>query len=181
MASAALPPLQSSGSDGDLQLLRELGRGAFGTVHYARTAAGEERAVKRIRVSSLTSDKHKQNLHREINIMSNIHHVNIVRLFSCKKHGNEEYWLVLEYCGGGDLSHFIRAQQNPHRRLLEPVALGFFRQIVAALEFMDGQKMIHRDLKPANILLTGPGVGARATLKIADFGFARLLPGQQLA
>ena len=82
-AAAAAGAAGASPADkGRLTLRRELGRGAFGTVHYATTTDGGERAIKRIRVSSLTSNRHRLNLDREISLMREINHVNIVRLFS---------------------------------------------------------------------------------------------------
>ena len=81
-AAAAAGAAGASPADkGRLTLRRELGRGAFGTVHYATTTDGGERAIKRIRVSSLTSNRHRLNLDREISLMREINHVNIVRLF----------------------------------------------------------------------------------------------------
>ncbi|KAL4227286.1 Serine/threonine-protein kinase ulk3 [Mactra antiquata] len=75
-------------------------------------------------------------------------------------------YLIMEYCSGGDLSHFIRSK----RTLPEHIVRKFLRQIVSAMSFLREHKVAHMDLKPQNILCTS---STDPTLKIADFGFAK--------
>mmetsp|Transcript_14753 Transcript_14753/g.30300 ORF Transcript_14753/g.30300 Transcript_14753/m.30300 type:complete len:466 (+) Transcript_14753:188-1585(+) len=154
-----------------------LGSGQFGDVHLAETSSGEKRAVKRIKAASMKSSKHVQNLEREIKLLRDSAHPNIVRLFGVKRRG-DEFWLIFEYCGGGDLSQYIRSRQ-PKPRLSESIAHGFFRQLASGLLFMSENNLVHRDLKPANLLLSS--ASDDAVLKICDFGFARSLSGDTLA
>ena len=116
-------------------------------------------------------------------------------------------YLILEYCGGGDLSRLIRK----HGPLTEARAQGLMRQLgtciplaaavahlpltcclltsphiarlcghtASGLYFLWSNNLIHRDLKPQNLLLTSDGPDA--VLKIADFGFARHLATATLA
>jgi serine/threonine-protein kinase ULK/ATG1 len=58
----------------------------------------------------------------------------------------------MEYCGGGDLSHFIRSKQT----LTEATAKRFLRQLALAMKFLRSEGIAHMDLKPQNILLTAP-------------------------
>ena len=132
---------QPSKKKEEIRFVGELGHGMFGTVRLAETPTGEKRAVKIIQASSLKTPRARRNLKNEIAIMSKINHVNIVRLFGVKMR-NEEYWLLLEYCGGGDLAEYIAQMQ----RLSEHQTLFFFRQILTALEFFAKHNMIHRDL-----------------------------------
>ena len=132
--------------------------------------------MKRIRVDSLRSKKHRENLVREIELLRGARHPNIVRLYSVSRR-ETEYWLVLEFCAGGDLQHWVRKQ--PRHRLSEVAAHLFFAQLAAGLLFMAERGLIHRDLKPANLLLSEESPTAQ--LKIADFGFARGLAGDHLA
>lgn len=82
---------------------------------------------------------------------------------------------MLEYCEGGDLSHFIKS----YGPLEERVARRFLRQLASGLQFMRDRNLMHRDLKPQNLLLTSRSHDA--DLKIADFGFARFIDDQTLA
>ena len=76
---------------------------------------------------------------------------------------------LLEFCAGGDLHKYIKSQGQ----LSEPVAQHFMRHLAAGLAFLYRRQLIHRDIKPQNLLLTARS--SSATLKIADFGFARHL------
>ena len=61
---------RSGGGPGEsIKLMRKLGQGQFGTVHLAETQSGEQRAVKRIQVSRMRSEKDVQNLDREIKLL----------------------------------------------------------------------------------------------------------------
>lgn len=115
----------------------------------------------------------------------------------------------MEYCSGGDLTHYIKKrgrvesleyipspgaapQYYPHPRtggLDEIVIRSFLRQLARALKFLRQRNLIHRDIKPQNLLLTpaSPEELARGhplgvpLLKVADFGFARSLPKTMMA
>lgn len=48
------------------------------------------------------------------------------------------------------------------------------RELASAIEYLRSQQIIHRDIKPSNILLSSP-VLSLAQVRLADFGFARIL------
>lgn len=52
------------------------------------------------------------------------------------------------------------------------------RQIVKAIQYLQGKRIVHRDLKPENILMTSLSDGARVL--VSDFGHARYLPGTNM-
>jgi serine/threonine-protein kinase ULK2 len=115
-----------------------------------------------------------ENLEQEISIMRDYLHPNIVQLF--EHFSSSRYiYLVLELCPGGDLSKFIRK----FHRVEEIIAQGFLRQLSDGLHFLQEKNVIHRDLKPANVLLSE--FSNQATLKIADFGFAKHLVEASMA
>ncbi|BFZ62711.1 Serine/threonine-protein kinase [Saitoella coloradoensis] len=116
--------------------------------------------------------------------------------------------LIMEFCALGDLSFFIKKREHwkeipeirhlstrypypPAGGLNEYVVKHFLRQLSSALAFLRERNLIHRDVKPQNLLLQPPpNPNAPAfcssgedlpVLKIADFGFARSLPGGGLA
>ena len=114
------------------------------------------------------------NLESEITIMRDYIHPNVVRLFENLTSGRHIY-LILEYCPGGDMTKYIRK----HHHLTEPVAKGFFLQLLDGLSFLHSKRVIHRDLKPQNLLLTESSPSA--LVKIADFGFAKHLTEASMA
>ncbi len=81
------------------------------------------------------------------------------------------HYLVLEYMPGGDLAQWCR--QLPNNRLSLERALAYIQQACEALAFAHQHGIIHRDLKPNNFLLSAD----HQTLKIADFGVAKLKAG----
>ena len=162
-------------------------------------------AIKVIsRSSKKLTKKVLENLDMEIAILRTYRHPNIVCLHEVQK-TDRHFYLVLEYCGGGDLQRLIRTRKSG--RLSERLCRRLLRDLSAGLGFLWGKELVHRDIKPQNLLLTGPlppeeetdnpsredarnnnatssmrGVtGERFMLKIADFGFARHLAGVDLA
>lgn len=159
---------------GDYILGPRIGSGSFAVVWKAKhRQLGIEVAVKEID-KNLLSAKVSENLLKEISILSTIDHPNIIRLFEAIEMEDRLY-LVLEYCEGGDLADYIRR----HRRVSEPVARHFMRNLAAGLQVLQDKHLIHRDLKPQNLLLSTKDV--TPLLKIGDFGFARSLTPQGLA
>ncbi|XP_045789328.1 serine/threonine-protein kinase ATG1a isoform X2 [Trifolium pratense] len=159
---------------GDYILGPKIGSGSFAVVWRSRHRnSGLVVAIKEIDKTQL-SPKVRDNLIKEISILSTIHHPNIIQLFEVIQ-TNDRIYLVLEYCGGGDLSAYI----NRYGRVSESVARHFMRQLAAGLQVLQEKNLIHRDLKPQNLLLAA--TSATPLMKIGDFGFARSLTPLQLA
>ncbi|CAK8560562.1 unnamed protein product [Lathyrus sativus] len=159
---------------GDYILGPRIGSGSFAVVWRARhRISGLEVAIKEIDQTQL-SPKVRDNLIKEITILRTIHHPNIIRLFEAIE-TNDRIYLVLEYCGGGDLAAYI----HRYGRVSESIARHFMRQLAAGLQVLQEKNLIHRDLKPQNLLLES--TSATPLMKIGDFGFARSLTPLQLA
>lgn len=159
---------------GDYIVGPRIGSGSFAVVWRSRhRSSGLEVAVKEIDKRQL-SPKVRENLLKEISILSTINHPNIIRLFEAIQ-TNDRIYLVLEYCAGGDLSAYI----HRHGKVSEPVARHFLRQLASGLQVLQEKNLIHRDLKPQNLLLAT--TATTPIMKIGDFGFARSLTPQGLA
>ncbi|XP_039005621.1 serine/threonine-protein kinase ATG1a-like isoform X2 [Hibiscus syriacus] len=159
---------------GDYILGPRIGSGSFAVIWRSRHRQhGLEVAVKEID-KKLLSYKVSENLLKEISILSTINHPNIIQLFEAIE-TEDRIFLVLEYCGGGDLAAYI----NRQGKVSEEIARHFMRQLPAGLQVLQEKHLIHRDLKPQNLLLSTNG--ATPQLKIGDFGFARSLTPEDLA
>ena len=141
-----------------------LGTGAFSAVYRASKVdeGGEAQtyAIKVIPKGNLVHEGDSDRLQRELDTMAFLNHPNIVRLydfFSDAKY----FYLVLDYCKGGDLAEYLMSQPP----LREQQVATVFRQIVAAIGFLHEHGVAHRDLKPQNILIT-----TFPNIKVADFG-----------
>ncbi|CAM9172956.1 unnamed protein product, partial [Sphacelaria rigidula] len=163
-----------SRSVGEFNLVGHLGEGSFATVFLARHRdTRREFAMKAISRARMQG-KLQENLESEISILKTYRHGNIVELYDIKKTERHIY-LVLEYLAGGDLRALIRKEG----RLPEHAVRHFMRHLGSGLHFLWSKNLVHRDLKPQNLLLTMQGLDA--TLKIADFGFARELAQASMA
>eukprot|EP01080_Neovahlkampfia_damariscottae_P001231 gene1231-11321_t len=125
-------------------------------------------AVKEINFTkcSINQMEKKFNLiQREITLMKNFNHPNIVSYLGCEK---EETCLniFLEYIPGGSIFSLIQK----FGRLDEKLIKKFTQQILLGLQYLHKNKIVHRDIKGANILLTIDG-----NVKLADFGGSREL------
>ncbi|KAJ3826660.1 other/ULK/ULK protein kinase [Lentinula raphanica] len=186
----------------------EIGSGSFATVYKGyHEETHKQVAIKAVKRDKLSA-KLFENLQSEIQILKLVSHRHITRLLDIVQSKHNIY-LVMEYCSGGDLTHYIKKrgrvetleyipnpgaapQYYPHPRtggLDEIVIRSFLRQLARALKFLRHNNLIHRDIKPQNLLLNPapPEELARGhplgvpILKVADFGFARSLPKTMMA
>jgi len=104
---------------------------------------------------------------KEIEILKKIQHEHIVSLLDFQWDTSHIY-LILEFCGGGDLSKLIKSR----KKLPEYFVKRFLQQLAAALKYLSENEIVHFDLKPHNILLTSD---QHPILKLADFGFAEFI------
>ncbi|EGF99951.1 uncharacterized protein MELLADRAFT_50544, partial [Melampsora larici-populina 98AG31] len=158
----------------------EIGRGSFAVVYEGVNAHTKQKvAIKAVIKGKLTT-KLFQNLQDEINILKQIRHGNVVGLVDCIS-TNDHIFLVMQYCAEGDLSVYIKSKDGG---LNEWVVRSFLGQLADALQFLRSHSIIHRDIKPQNLLLHPSSSGAGLhryvppgipILRVADFGFARVL------
>ncbi|XP_036444642.1 serine/threonine-protein kinase ULK1 isoform X6 [Colossoma macropomum] len=157
-----------------------IGHGAFAVVFKGRHREKHdwEVAVKCINKKNLA--KSQTLLGKEIKILKELKHENIVALHDFQETASSVY-LVMEYCNGGDLADYLHSKGT----LSEDTIRVFLQQIAGAMRVLQAKGIIHRDLKPQNILLSHPA-GRKShsnntCIKIADFGFARHLQNNMMA
>ncbi|XP_053502701.1 serine/threonine-protein kinase ULK2 [Ictalurus furcatus] len=167
---------------GDFEYSRKdlIGHGAFAVVFKGRhkKKTDWEVAIKSINKKNLS--KSQILLGKEIKILKELQHENIVALYDVQEMPNFVF-LVMEFCNGGDLADYLQAKGT----LREDTLRVFLQQIAAAMRILNSKGIIHRDLKPQNILLSYTGRKKSSVsgirIKIADFGFARYLQSNMMA
>jgi len=141
------------------EMKETIGKGGFGRVRRAiHIPTGETVAIKIMSKAGLGPDLPR--VKTEIEAMKMFSHHNVCRLYQVFE-TKYKYFLVIEYCSGGELFDYIVQKE----RLPENEARVFFRQIVAAVSYIHRRGYVHRDLKPENIL-----IDADQNLKLIDFG-----------
>jgi serine/threonine protein kinase len=159
---------------GPYKLISKIGNGAFGTVFMGKHIPSKNKiAVKMINRKNLTNE-HLLRLELEISCQRSVDCENVVKLLDCQK-TEHNFYLILEYCKGGDLGNFLK-KNGP---IDEPICQKWMHQLVTAFKAMREKNIIHRDLKLQNILMTEPST--QAVLKIADFGMSRFVDQDELA
>jgi len=149
----------------------KIGEGQFGSVYKAYNCDDNKTvACKIIGRQHLKDKKFLELLESEIEVLTKCDNPNIIKLYDIKKTPNNIY-LFLEYCDSGSLSDYLRQ----HPDISESDAMEIFLQILNAFKTLNEQKIMHRDLKLENILLH------KGKVKVADFGFAKLLNDGSLA
>ena len=174
----------------DLTLIEAIGKGAFGEVYLTSKQGSKERfATKRIEKKRFTANpRAKKYLDNEIAVLKDICHPNIVKLYEIKE-TSQYLYLVTEYCNGKGLSDCLEYyEETYHKPFPENVVQYLMRQIISALSYLHGKKILHRDIKLDNILVKFDSEEDRkkknmlkATVKLIDFGFARYLRDEELA
>ena len=173
----------------DLNLLKCLGKGAFGEV-YLTTKQGSniKYATKKINKSEIKNPKSRQYIENEISILKEMDHPNIIKLIDVKD-TTKYYYLVMEYCNGGDLAKCLAYYKNKNQKpFSEEVVQYLMRQIVSGICYLHKKNILHRDIKLENILVNFDNEKdahernmMKAKIKIIDFGFSRHLQKSELA
>ena len=149
---------------GDYILGQTLGEGEFGKVKMGwKKDSTVQVAIKLIRKESLQSNSSRlPKIYREIAILRELEHPNIVRLHEFVE-TERHMGIILEYASGGELFDYILN----HRYLKDPAARRLFAQLVSGVGYLHKKGIVHRDLKLENLLLD-----RNRNIIITDFGFA---------
>ncbi len=158
---------------GRYEVIRELGRGAMGTVFLARdTALGRLVALKTFRATfeeggdPENSGIHRRRSLREAQRAGTLSHPSVITIYDVVETSPDEdsFYIVMEYVEGQGLD--ARMRERGPMKLAEVAPL--VTQIASALDHLHERGIVHRDVKPGNVLVSGDG-----RVKITDFGIAR--------
>lgn len=148
--------------------LSKIGEGSYGVVYKCRARdTGHLVAIKKF-VESEDDPLIKKIALREIRMLKNLKHPNLVNLIEVFRRKRKLH-LVFEFC-----DHTVLNELEKHPKGV-PMALtkSLIWQTLQAVNFCHLHNCLHRDVKPENILITKDGV-----VKLCDFGFARIIsPG----
>lgn len=153
---------------GSYELKAKLGKGTFGTVFLGKHIPSKNKiAIKMINRQGLRQEQQNR-LEQEILCQRSVESEYVVKLLDVQKTDNN-FYLILEFCSGGDLGQFIQ-QNGP---VDESVAQRWMQHLAEGFKALRAKNIIHRDLKLQNILMTEATTSA--VLKLADFGMSRFL------
>ena len=164
----------------ELEVLELLGAGGMGAVYKVRQPRLDRLAA--LKVLSCPPEFYEGfalRFEREAQLLAKLNHPHIVTIYDFGESARPKsmegvgdlFYFLMEYVDGTDLNKLIRTGG------LQPEqALRIVPQICDALQFAHDKGITHRDIKPANILVDLDG-----NVKIADFGLAKLIEGEEEA
>ncbi len=146
----------------EYEIQEKLGEGTYGCVYKVlQKTTSFLRAVKAIKRKNVDS----KSFSNEIAVLKTLDHPNIIKLFECY-YDNNYYYMVEEYCSGGDLFDYIQKQKSFSERKAGII----FKQLISAVNHLHKKKIVHRDLKPENIVFIKTNKKDDIFIKIIDFG-----------
>ncbi|KAJ6889353.1 PTI1-like tyrosine-protein kinase [Populus alba x Populus x berolinensis] len=148
----------------------KIGEGGYGSVYWGQTSTGTEIAVKRLKAMS---SKAEMEFAVEVEMLGRARHKNLLGLRGFYAGGNERL-IVYDYMPNHSLIAHLHGQVDEdclldwNRRM--NIMIGSAEGI-AYLHNEANPHIIHRDIKASNVLLD-----VEFQAKVADFGFAKLIP-----
>ncbi|MDX8401344.1 MAG: serine/threonine-protein kinase, partial [Mariprofundaceae bacterium] len=154
---------------GRYEIIRELGKGAMGTVYLGRDPKiNREVAIKTMALSQEFEEDElkevKERFFREAETAGRLTHPNIVTIYDAGEEHDLAY-IAMEFLDGADLSAFTK----PGKLFPPQAVLKIVGKVAEALNYAHAQGVVHRDIKPANIMML-----KNKTIKVTDFGIARI-------
>lgn len=165
----------SEGKVKDYLLGKEIGRGSYAAVCVGtHTGTGKKVAIKIYEMCKLDAIHRRGNVLKEVCLMENMSHPNIVVLHEVLT-SPERMYLIMEYVDGGSIGDLLKRTPNGH--LDEQSGKCIAWHMYQGIDYLHHHCISHRDIKLDNLLL----VGMSAVVKIIDFGFSTLVtPGEKL-
>ena len=155
--------------DSKFEVISVLGHGGFATVYLAKQLELDRQVAVKL-MSSPVDLATRARFQREAQILVGLNHPNMIR---CYGHGiwNGCPYIVLQYVDGTSLQEILPAGKP----LKWQRAVRIITELSLALSYVNQHGIMHRDIKAANIILCAPET-ANETVKLIDFGLAKLLP-----
>lgn len=178
-ASTASSAASADPAGGRYEIIRRLGQGGMAETLLGRhvgLGGFEKRVViKRILPNLASQPAFVDMFLHEARVAARINHSNVVQIFDFGRMG-EDYYIVMEYVRGWDLSSLIRSSGRLGRPIPIEVACRIAAEVCAGLTAAHNAQddtgtpnpIIHRDISPHNILLSLDGA-----VKLSDFGIAK--------
>ena len=153
--------------DYTVNILEQLGRGAFGTVYKGFDKAKSPVAIKQ--VTKTDGRKASTEALKFYYLKQKVLHDHVIKVYDVKTWENS-MWIVMEHCDLGDLNDYFHKY---HRKLDTKKKIDIMMQISRGAAFLHLKDVVHRDIKPGNILLKSNRVNP--VVKLGDFGLSKFL------
>ena len=152
-------------------ILEQIGKGAFGAAWIIQTrgtdsAPPRRYVLKKIPLARL-SERQRQLSIQERQLVAALRHPYVVPYHRSWIEKSHTICIVMRHCDGGDLASLAWRAKRRNERFPESQLQLWLAQLLSALAYLHGKRVIHRDVKPSNLMFDSNSV-----LKLADFGAA---------
>jgi len=162
---------------------KQLGKGSFGTVYLVmHKTQRTKRNEKRIRVCKIISKQKakkagtsENKVREEFAVLKALDHPHVLRIFEDFE-DDENFYLIMEPCRGGDLQDFVKSLEPMDAFTYEQWVAKVMQHTLSALSYCHARGVIHKDLKPENVMLsTDKGTPVQDMhVVVVDFGLAEM-------
>ncbi len=165
--------------DGKYEVVRELGRGGFGSVVEAKDRIlGARVAIKFLNPHVARSKESLKAFKAEAKRVTDLEHPNIVGWKTFGETPDGTRYFVMEYLEGQDLEKAMKTEKALRPRRTARILL----QCLDALRQAHKKSILHLDLKPRNVYLL-PAEGSedeQDLVKVIDFGIGQYMGGKDV-
>lgn len=161
----------AASTEGEFEILQQLGVGAMGSVYLARDIALSRRVAIKVIASNLLQDNSMVSRFRlEAQTVASLRHPNIVNVHAVRQ-ADDVHYFVMDFIDGPPLRSMVKA----HAPLDIAIVQALLYQVGSALDYAHhrGKGVIHRDIKPANIMVDREGDAF-----VTDFGISKITESQ---
>jgi len=146
---------------------KTLGEGHYGIVRECiHRSTGQELAIKSVEKSKISRLDH---LKREIDLLSNVEHNNIMKMIDCYEDVDYVH-IISEKYTGGELFDKIIDNTSDSGCYSEQKTSGIIKSLLLAVAYLHDKGIVHRDIKPENLLFE---TDQEDVIKLIDFGLSR--------
>jgi eukaryotic-like serine/threonine-protein kinase len=154
---------------------RQISSGSFGTIY--EIVNEEDNKIYALKELTNMATVSIQRFEREVKILSELNHPNIVKIFYWNVGGDAPKfapYYVMEYLGGSSLRDYMVEKFNNDQKYFFDISWTvrtIILPICNALAQAHSSNVYHRDLKPSNIMFTDD---TKSSIKIADWGLVKI-------
>jgi len=158
--------------DGRYEIHSLIGVGGMSSVYRVHHAALDRTvALKMLHPHLLTERTSLERFLQEARAESSLKHSNIVSVHSMGTTEDGALYLVMDFVEGVSLTQLVFDRGSVSAKEAVPI----FLEICQGLKAAHANSILHRDLKPSNIMLSVTADGSKRSVKIVDFGIAKLM------
>ena len=128
------------------QKLKRIGKGSYGSVY--KVMKKNTNLIRAMKVIPKNFQKDNLEILREINILKNLDHPNVMKIYEFLE-DEKNYYLIQEFCDGGDLDTIL----NGKKIFCEFLVKFIMYQVFLAINYLHLNNIVHQDIKKKNITI----------------------------